>query len=106
MTKVGIVGCPKTTVFCREIGDLPAARKGAGIFKEIGPAEVIGCVACDGCPGKKLVDRAAALSRCGADIIAFSSDLNEFCPHRASLLSRLNERLKTVIVIAGLGKEA
>lgn len=106
MTKVGIIGCPKTADFCWEIRDLNAAREGAGIFKDIGPTEIVGCVACDGCPGKKLADRAKALSRCGADVITLSSGLCETCPHRVTLVNKLSKQLKTVILVEALGGEA
>lgn len=103
MTKVGIIGCPKTTDFCWEAREMQAAREGEGIFKDIGPTEIIGCVTCGGCPGKKLANRARILSLCGADIIALSSGFNETCPHRSSLLNLLSKRLKAVIVLDSIG---
>jgi predicted metal-binding protein len=54
MTRVAIICCQKTKDI-RGIGkDLLAAQEGTGSFAATGPAEIIGCIFCGGCCGKRV----------------------------------------------------
>jgi predicted metal-binding protein len=104
MVKVGVIFCSKCDT-CLEFKDL-VTKDGMGVFTDLGPAKLVGCITCDKCPGKSVVDRAKLLIKCGADIIAFSScsDNNDpdanTCPHHKYILGELSDRLKSTIVIA------
>jgi len=89
-----------------ELNDLvKAAKEAKGVFKELGPVEIVGCVTCNGYQGTRIMDAAKLLSKWGADIIAFSAggigtadgdDVNR-CNER--ILKQLAEQLKSTIII-------
>lgn len=105
MVKVGFIVCPKYGDITWETKDFAAVQKGAGVFSDLGPTAVIGCIACSGCPGKRVVDRAKLLIKCGADIIAMSSCMSSTdsdenaCPYYERILEELSKQLRSTIII-------
>ena len=104
MLTAGLIGCKKSRDTCWENTDLLAVRQGYGVFKDIGPLELIGCFTCGGCPGKKIVERANLLVKAGADIIALSSSMQNTgdgsaCPYYESIREALGKQLKSVIIV-------
>lgn len=105
MVKVGIIFCSKCVDTCWDIKDLVAMKEGTGVFTDLGPAKLVGCICCEGCSGKRVVDRAKLLIKCGADIIAFSSCTNNInadgntCPYSKHILEEMSKQLKTTIII-------
>lgn len=104
MVNVGVIVCSKCDDAYWRIKDL-VTKEGTGVFTNLGPVKLVGCVACDKCPGKKVVDRAKLLIKCDADIIAFSSCTNNMdaeettCPYCKDILEELSRRLQATIVI-------
>lgn len=103
MVKVGMIVCAKCDDMCWKVEDL-VTKAGTNLYKELGSAQLVGCIACAGCPGKSVVNRAKLLTRCDVDIIAFSSycrnDAAEtICPYREKILEKLTHGLKTTIVV-------
>lgn len=104
MVKVGVIFCSKCDDTCWRLKDL-VTKDGVGVFTDLGPAKLVGCITCDKCPGKQVVDRAKMLIKCGADIIAFSScpknidNDGNTCPYYEHILAELSERLRSTIVI-------
>lgn len=105
MAKVAIICCPKAKDIGGVSNDLLAAQEGTGSFTGVGPSEIIGCVFCGGCTGKRLIERAKMLKRNGADIIALSSQLMQSaggnCPHHAKISAELTRRFPSIIVLNG-----
>lgn len=105
MTKVAIICCQKAQDIRSVSKDLLAAQEGTGSFTGAGPQEIIGCIFCGGCTGKRVVKRAKMLERNGADIIALSSQLKQenggICPHYTKIRIDLTRRLPSVVVLDG-----
>ncbi len=105
LVKVGFIACPQCGDMTWETKDFAAAKKGAGVFRDLGPAAVVGYIACAGCPGKRVVDSAKLLIKCGADIIAMSSCMNSTdaggnaCPYYERIRQELSKQLRSTIVI-------
>ncbi|SCM79192.1 putative CGGC domain protein [uncultured Sporomusa sp.] len=105
MVKVGFIICPQYGDMTWQTKDFAAVKKGAGVFRDLGPAVVVGSIACAGCPGKRVVDRAKLLIKCGADIIAVSSCMSSTasdknaCPYYEHILAELSKQLRSTIVI-------
>lgn len=103
MVKVGIISCSESNKDCWELKDLDAAKQGKGLFKDIGPAEIIGCVTCSAFSGKKMMDGANLLSKWGADIIAVASETGKSGPDNDlfydRILKELTKRLKSTIIL-------
>lgn len=110
MLKIGLIGCKKSSDLCWENKDFLAVRQGEGVFKNVGPAELVGCFTCGGCPGKKIVDRATLLVRGGADIIALSSSMQDTvdgfaCPYYQTMRQALSKQFKSVIIVDPMTSE-
>lgn len=105
MVKVGFIICPHCSDMTWETKEFAAVKTGAGAFRNLGPAAVVGCIACAGCPGRQVVNRAKLLIKCGADIIAMSSCMSSTtadknaCPYYEHILEELSKKLRTTIVI-------
>jgi predicted metal-binding protein len=88
-----------------ENSDFLAVRQGEGVFKNIGPAELIGCFNCGGCPGKRIVDRAKLLVKGGADVIALSASMHNscdghgVCPFYDTIQKTLANQLGSIIIV-------
>ncbi|MDR7866323.1 MAG: CGGC domain-containing protein [Sporomusaceae bacterium] len=104
MVRLGILGYSKLAAINGEVYDLAkAAQEAKGVFKELGPVELVGCVTCNGYPGKRIIDGARLLAKWGADIIAFSAGgkigAGEYSRHNERILKELSEQMRTTIII-------
>lgn len=79
--KLGIIRCQQTEDYCPGTTDFRMVREHGGVFADIDEEiEIIGFIACGGCPAKKAVLRARELVRRGADTIAFASCIQKGTP--------------------------
>ncbi len=89
--KVGIIRCQQTEDMCSGYTDFKVAGKGHGVFKEVGPVEILGFVSCGGCPGKRAVSRVEEMAKDGAEAIVLASCIGKgtpigmACPHFAEI---------------------
>jgi hypothetical protein len=103
VARIGILGCPRSS--CRELADLAAAVKEArGVFKELGPLELVGCVTCGRHPEKGIFDGATLLAKWGADIIAVATGDGEGEDsdnrlYRERIIRELSRRLGPTIIL-------
>ncbi len=97
MARLGILDCSQYA--CRELTALAAAAKEAkGVFKELGPVDLVGCVACQRHPEKRIFDGAKLLAKWGADIIALSFGDSDG-PHSDRILNELSRRVSPTIIL-------
>jgi len=73
MKKAGIIRCQKTEAMCPATLCLKVAREGKGLFKDVGPVELVGFLSCGGCSGKEILSRVLKMIERGAEVIALSS---------------------------------
>ena len=79
--KIGIIRCMQTEDFCPGTTDFKCIAERRGVFAGVEePIEIVGCVSCGGCPGKKAVLRAKELVRRGADTLVFASCIGKGTP--------------------------
>ena len=105
MVKVGIIGCSQSGDVCWELKDVAAVKQGEGVFKDLGPMELVGCITCNGCSGKRIVDGAKLLIKWGADIIAFSTGAGNIGANNNErlyyerILKELSKQLTSTIIL-------
>ena len=80
MKKVGIIRCQQTEDLCPGTTDFVTAAKGKGSFEAFGECQIVGCVSCGGCPGKRAVARAKMLVDRGAEAVALASCIGKGSP--------------------------
>lgn len=104
MIRLGILGCSHADEACWNLNDLvTAAKETKGVFKDLGPVELVGCVTCNSRPEKKIMEGAKLLSKWGADIIAFSPavsgvDLDNNDLYNERILKELSKQLNSAII--------
>lgn len=102
--KVGLIRCMQTEDMCPASTDFKVMKdkKSAfeGVTEEI---EVIGLNTCGGCPGKKILTRAAEMIKRGADTIVLASCITRgnpigfACPHADEIKELLTGKLGSQI---------
>ncbi|MFZ7131555.1 MAG: CGGC domain-containing protein [Eubacteriales bacterium] len=102
--KVGLIRCMQTEDMCpattcfKVINMKKLAFK--GIEEEI---EVIGVTTCGGCPGKKVIIRAAEMVKRGADTIVLASCITRgnpigfVCPHVEQMKAAIEKKIGELI---------
>ncbi|MFW9988272.1 MAG: CGGC domain-containing protein [Candidatus Odinarchaeota archaeon] len=89
--KIGIINCSNfvNDLNCCASCCLDAARNCTGFFekyKQYGGVEIVGLLSCSGCATlmahEKILRRVRSLIRAGAEIIHFSSCINNICPFK------------------------
>lgn len=105
MKKAGIIRCEQTEDMCPGTTDFKVAREGKCAFEATGPVEIVGFVACGGCPGKKAVTRAKMMVERGAEIIVFASCIKKGtpigmpCPHAEKMIAAVARALGPGVTI-------
>lgn len=114
MTKIGIINCSNfdQDLNCCASCCLKAARERSGFFEkyeESGGAEIVGLLSCSGCPTlmahEKIVRRVRSLVRAGAEVIHFSSCMNNICPFKNKYKSTIDAHFPQVKVEFGTHAE-
>ena len=98
--KVGLIRCLQTEDTCPGITCFKVMKEKtlafAGVDEDV---ELVGMVACGGCPGKKAIPRAMNMVKMGADTIVFASCItrgNPFgfpCPHAKQMMEAVAAKL-------------
>ena len=108
--RVAILTCHNTKqdLYCSSymcLHDLRETKAGFAGYREMGGADLVGIVTCDGCPTlaapQRILKRVAGVVDLGVDAIHISSCMLCACPYRNKYMALLHEAFPQVKIVPG-----
>lgn len=104
--KLGLIRCMQTEDMCPGSTCLHVIKNRKLAFSDVSDEiELVGMVACGGCPGKRAVSRAEMLVKRGANAIALASCISKGspigfpCPHHEQMRVAIAKKIGEDILI-------